>query len=123
MQVVGVNSVMMQLKGKYHGSVQVTESMNNTVSTADPPKPNDLVHCCGSLSLCEPSEEWGVLGTQGRECDADLNSTRSCGFLCCNKGYFSVTERQEVKVCKFVYCCRVECRVVGYKNVTRHFCR
>lgn len=75
----------------------------------------DLVYSEESPDFCRADGELGLRGTRGRECSRTSRFADNCAILCCGRGARTTeTVIEEQCLCKFVWCCRVEC-----KNCTR----
>ncbi|CAL8068039.1 unnamed protein product [Calicophoron daubneyi] len=61
--------------------------------------------------FCEPEPNLNILGTRDRICNSTTTGPGSCQHLCCGRGFLThhhyVLESCQ---CKFIWCCRVECR-------------
>ena len=75
----------------------------------------DLVYADESPDFCSADAELGLRGTRGRECSRTSRFADNCAIMCCGRGARTQeTVIEEQCLCKFVWCCRVEC-----KNCTR----
>lgn len=83
----------------------------------------DLVYLDESPDYCRTDVPNGMVGTEGRGCNRTGNDLDSCEMLCCGRGYNTmkhiVTEKCQ---CKFVWCCRVQCKTCQTK-VEVHACK
>ena len=84
--------------------------------------PHDIIFFQKSPSFCKASKRHGSLGTRGRKCDNSTLGYGSCKYLCCGRGYRTVSEiKVESCNCQFRFCCQVECDEC-VSNVTSHYC-
>ena len=84
--------------------------------------PNDIIYFQKSPSFCKFSKNRGSLGTRGRQCEATAGGYGSCRYLCCGRGYRTVTETvMESCNCQFRFCCQVQCDDC-VSNKTLHYC-
>lgn len=73
---------------------------------------DELVYMQRSPNYCRTNREIGIVGTTGRECNRTSTGSDSCDLLCCGRGYNTqVIRRVERCDCKFIWCCKVKCRV------------
>lgn len=86
------------------------------------PTKKDLVYLEESPDFCENNPEAGSLGTKGRQCVKDGYGLDGCNLMCCGRGYHTTVEDiREDCDCKFVWCCRVDCKTCTRKE-EKHFC-
>ena len=86
------------------------------------PTKKDLVYLEESPDFCEYNPVAGSLGTKGRQCVKDGYGLDGCNLMCCGRGYYTTVEDiREDCDCKFVWCCRVDCKTCTHK-VEKHFC-
>ena len=116
------------MPGKYKSASAVTASSHSvqleSVGGANDPTSDHLVFSCSTPYTCNYNKDLGILGTSGRECNGtDDTAPNSCDRLCCGRGHYTVTTKEPVEVCTFVYCCRFECKKVGTRRVTKYYCR
>lgn len=81
-----------------------------------------LVFVALSPNFCDTNLAIGVPGVCGRLCTTDPDRPNSCDTLCCGRGSTAHTYTVPVEECKFIWCCRIECKIVSYKTVTEHTC-
>lgn len=75
------------------------------------PTKKDLVYLHDSPDFCQKDPRYGSLGTQGRQCNRTSYGLDGCTLMCCGRGYHTIiTEKREDCDCKFVWCCRVDCK-------------
>lgn len=75
------------------------------------PTKKDLVYLHESPDFCNNNPAYGSLGTQGRKCNKSSYGLDGCTLMCCGRGYFTIIkEIKEDCDCKFVWCCRVDCK-------------
>ena len=104
------------LKQKFDGASQVKYSKRKHKlkrKTKDMKKPTkkDLVYLDESPDFCNYDLKSGSLGTKGRRCNKDSMGIDGCTLMCCGRGYKTIVrERNEDCDCKFVWCCRVDCK-------------
>ena len=86
------------------------------------PTKSDLVYLDESPDYCDKNIKKGSLGTRGRKCNKDSYGLDGCKLMCCGRGYHTI-ERDitEDCDCKFVWCCRVDCKKCNYK-LEVHYC-
>ncbi|XP_072174311.1 protein Wnt-16-like [Diadema setosum] len=73
---------------------------------------DDLVYMQRSPNYCRYDQERGIVGTTARECNRTSMGSDSCDLLCCGRGYNTQEIRRVERCdCKFVWCCKVKCRV------------
>jgi len=51
-----------------------------------------LIYMAKSPNFCEPNEKKGILGTSGRECNANSDGPDGCRELCCKRGFYSTNK-------------------------------
>lgn len=126
-KVPDVGEVGSQLRTKYNGAVKVQK--DPTTATLVPVRSNqdqnitaDLVYTGDSPNFCIASTEKGILGTKDRLCDPDSQGPDSCTLLCCGRGHYRNRYVVPVTRCEFVWCCRIECGVVGNETITEYRC-
>ena len=51
-----------------------------------------LIFMTKSPNFCEPNEKKGILGTSGRECNANSDGPDGCKELCCKRGFYSTNK-------------------------------
>ncbi|KAF2366633.1 Wnt [Trinorchestia longiramus] len=84
---------------------------------------SELVHIHNSPNYCKSKPKKGILGTSGRQCNKTSSGPDSCSFLCCGRGYNTKAVKYIERChCKFVWCCRVECKNCVTK-VDVHTCK
>ena len=83
----------------------------------------DLVYYEKSPRYCVRNKLVGSLGTKGRKCEQNSQSTNSCLHLCCGRGFRVkyLVEEYDCE-CSFRWCCRVECKTCRRKT-PYHVCR
>ncbi|KAK3098176.1 hypothetical protein FSP39_016897 [Pinctada imbricata] len=115
------------LKDKFDGAslVKYNKRKNKLKRrTRDMKKPTkkDLVYLEESPDFCEYDLRSGSLGTKGRQCDKDSLGIDGCTLMCCGRGYYTIVrELKEDCDCKFVWCCRVDCKKCS-QRVELHYC-
>ena len=65
-------------------------------------------------NYCAVNEAMGSLGTVGRECNPQTNSSNSCNNLCtqCGREYTKLMYTyKESCHCRFQYCCDIHCQL------------
>nr|AHY22363.1 Wnt16 [Paracentrotus lividus] len=73
---------------------------------------DELVYMQRSPNYCRTNPDLGIVGTTGRECNRTSTGSDSCDLLCCGRGYNTqVIRRIDRCDCKFIWCCKVKCRV------------
>ncbi|VDK82837.1 unnamed protein product [Dibothriocephalus latus] len=61
--------------------------------------------------FCNANPHLHLTGTLDRECNSSISGPQNCRSLCCGRGYRTQHYYSlENCDCKFVWCCRVECR-------------
>ncbi|XP_054159552.1 protein Wnt-1-like [Oppia nitens] len=118
-----------QLVRRFDGSTHVKPMDRKNQSRLRPtrkdikrPSKKDLVYLEESPDFCFKNMSAGVLGTKGRVCNATSYGMDGCRLLCCGRGYQTVEKEVEEKCdCKFVWCCKVQCKVCK-KQREHHFC-
>ena len=108
-------------------SRQGTERFNNQpacsrTSQSGSECEEDLVFSADSPNFCTKNEQSGILGTQDRLCDKDSQGPDGCSVLCCGRGFYRRVYTIPVTRCQFVWCCRIECGVVGNQTIIEHRC-
>ncbi|XP_065900512.1 protein Wnt-4-like isoform X2 [Dysidea avara] len=125
-----LNTVGEMLTEKYNEASQVTVSQKDNRPVLIPgnsqytaPTGKDLVYIEGSPSHCERDEQYGSLGTVGRECDRKPNSIMNCDVMCCNRGFRRkiVTFTEDCN-CKFIWCCHLKCEKCTHVE-ERYYCK
>lgn len=123
-----VEEVGVTLRTKYDGAVQVEkDDETNTLTTVAGSPDTDiadegLVFVEDSPNFCEPNVATGVLGTKDRLCVPNSQEPNGCSSLCCGRGYRTVRFRVDNEVCRFVWCCRIECSIDGFKEIIENRC-
>ena len=118
------------LKKAYANAVQVKRQTANKTkelvkkhTNRDRPETTELVYLSKSQNFCSHDKSIGSLGTVGRECNASLSHGEgSCSNLCCSRGYNKVTITEKLECCRFVWCCKVECKICE-KNRVATLCK
>jgi len=79
--------------------------------TALPVNKKSLVYTEPSPDYCRDDPQAGIIGTAGRRCNAESGGRDGCDFLCCGRGHKTevVVEYEKCR-CKFVWCCKVQCK-------------
>ena len=113
----------MPARYKRASAVTLIDGQLVSVGPADNQTSDDLVYSCDTPYTCLPNKDLGIPGTSGRECNPTVTASNSCDRLCCGRGYYEVTKMVPVEECKFVFCCRFECTVVGHVSETKYYCR
>lgn len=105
------------LKSKYEESVQAAPRSRRKLRRKEKAKRKmpitngELVHINRSPNYCRPDPKKGILGTRGRVCNKTSDGPESCNLLCCGRGYNTQVVRNVERChCKFIWCCRVECK-------------
>ena len=118
------------VKRKYENSIQVAlrrtsndlrrkQRMRRKQKIAQ----DELVYVHRSPNYCRHDPKRGILGTSGRRCNKNTRGPDSCDMLCCGRGYNTKVVRHIRRCyCKFVYCCRVECKTCE-SMVDIHTCK
>ena len=126
-KVPDVGEIGSQLHIKYDGAVKVRK--DSTTNQLVPERANqdqnvteDLVFSADSPNFCSKNEQNGILGTQDRLCDKDSQGPDGCSVLCCGRGFYRSVYTIPVTRCQFVWCCRIECGVVGNQTIIEHRC-
>lgn len=120
-------SIGAYLKEKFDGAslVQLSKKKNKLKRISKnmkKPTKKDLVYLEESPDFCEYNPKSGSLGTKGRQCIKDGYGLDGCNLMCCGRGYYTTVEDiREDCDCKFVWCCRVDCKTCTHK-VEKHFC-
>lgn len=110
---------------KYLGAVKVQGASGSFV----PVEPRDsvddttLVFQENTPDFCDPNPAIGIIGTRGRQCSPDFDSVNYCANVCCQGLFRTVTYEVPEEVCAFVWCCRIECNIIGNKTITEYLCR
>lgn len=88
-----------------------------------PASKKSLVYIQPSPDYCKSDPKAGVVGTRGRRCNKRSRGRDGCGFLCCGRGFNTevVVEYERCK-CKFVWCCKVQCKECRRKKYI-HTCK
>ena len=98
---------------KYDGAVKVDlidgKLQRASTFVANPLDVTDLAFSDESPDLCVNASTKGVQGTAHRVCELSDSSTKSCSVLCCGRGHYLVTDRQEKEDCVFHFCCDIIC--------------
>ncbi|KAL9973921.1 hypothetical protein ACROYT_G020440 [Oculina patagonica] len=93
-------------------------------SASSRPATGNLVYLERSPNYCVKSRREKTLGTEGRECKADIEGHGSCDMLCCGRGFrpteFVVREKCQ---CKFKWCCWVECKECVVTEEAKILCK
>ncbi|OWF48432.1 protein Wnt-4-like [Mizuhopecten yessoensis] len=116
-----------KLKAKFDGAslVKVNKKRRKLKRiTIDMKKPTkkDLVYLEESPDYCNVDAKYGSLGTRGRQCSKDSYGLDGCTLMCCGRGYHTIVkEIKENCDCKFVWCCRIDCKRCS-RVVEMHFC-
>lgn len=103
------------LKEKYDSAIEVRyESRQNQLRPRyrrfSKPTKEDLVYIQDSPNYCNKNEEFGIIGTSGRQCNKHSNGLDGCRIMCCGRGYYiAKTIKEEKCKCKFQWCCSVKC--------------
>ena len=88
-----------------------------------PIKGDELVYLDPSPNYCRQNQDKGIMGTRGRECKKDSLGPDSCDLLCCGRGYNTEVIRMVERChCKFVWCCKVKCKICE-TMVDKHTCK
>lgn len=116
-----------ELSLKYSGAVKVVKEENSTrlisaYSNRDDPSEDDLVYVSESPNFCVRDLARGVVGTEGRLCIPNGDGPDSCQSLCCDNGFYTRSYSQPKEVCRFVWCCYIECVEEGTDEITEHRC-
>lgn len=120
-------SIGAYLKEKFDGASLVQYNMSKNKlkrisKNMKKPTKKDLVYLEESPDFCEYNPVAGSLGTKGRQCVKDGYGLDGCNLMCCGRGYYTTVEDiREDCDCKFVWCCRVDCKTCTHK-VEKHFC-
>ncbi|KAH7645436.1 protein wnt-1-like [Dermatophagoides farinae] len=81
------------------------------------PTREDLIYFEESPDFCVPNHKYGVMGTQGRTCNASSIGVEGCHLLCCGRGYITEEiEEYERCNCTFHWCCQVNCKICKIKK-------
>lgn len=120
-------SIGAYLKDKFDGASLVQyiipkNKLKRISKNMKKPTKKDLVYLEESPDFCENNPEAGSLGTKGRQCVKDGYGLDGCNLMCCGRGYYTTVEDiREDCDCKFVWCCRVDCKTCTRKE-EKHFC-
>jgi len=119
------------LKDKFDSATEVEPRTSHAGSrrhlvprspTYKPHSDADLVYLDRSPDYCEFDSHTGSLGTHGRPCNKTSKAIDGCDLLCCNRGYRSHRERRAERcMCKFHWCCSVQCKTC-LREVEVHTC-
>lgn len=75
------------------------------------PAQNALFYYQKSPTFCERDPLADVHGTADRKCHRNASGIGSCTSMCCGRGYSIIKEHRVQKcLCKFRWCCEVECK-------------
>nr|XP_027201897.1 protein Wnt-1-like isoform X1 [Dermatophagoides pteronyssinus]XP_027201898.1 protein Wnt-1-like isoform X2 [Dermatophagoides pteronyssinus] len=81
------------------------------------PTREDLIYFEESPDFCIPNHKYGIMGTQGRQCNASSIGVEGCHLLCCGRGYETEEiEEYERCNCTFHWCCQVNCKICKIKK-------
>ena len=79
-----------------------------------------------SIDYCTANPDYGIAGVARRECTFDnssISSPHHCNNLCCDHGAESFIKKESKPcLCRFVWCCKVECDVCIEKK-TKYRCK
>jgi len=125
-KVPDIEEIGEELLKRYDIARRVKKGNGNKIVPAEPLSPpltsSELAYCEYSPNFCKRDLSNGVYGSIGRQCWQDRNDLSSCAVLCCGGPVVQRQVRKEDTVCEFVWCCRIECRVVRVYNVTEYYC-
>lgn len=110
------------LKDKYDGAVEVRINKKGKLRRKrrifKRPTSRDLVYSVRSPDYCQQNQTLGFYGTTGRRCDRRSRGMGGCDLLCCGRGYNTQHRIIQRKcLCKFVWCCKVQCQTCVRKLV------
>ena len=122
-----ISDIGQDLSLKYGGAIKVVKEENSTklvsaYTNRDNPTDNDLVYGSESPNFCVRDLANGVVGTQDRLCTPNGDGPNSCQSLCCDNGFYTKSFSVPNEVCKFKWCCYIECVDEGTLEVTEHRC-
>lgn len=122
-----LHTIGLAVKHEFDGAVKVALNVSGDGLVPEnslhlPPTASNLVYLKRSSDYCSHDPESGSHGTTGRECNVSSDGVDGCALMCCNRGHYA----REVVVtsqclCRFVWCCHVECKTCS-KRVIKHFC-
>jgi len=88
-----------------------------------PVSKRSLVYIQPSPDYCSVDPQARILGPSGRRCNADSDGRDGCQYLCCGRGHRTeVVVEYEKCHCKFVWCCKVQCKKCRRKK-QYHTCK
>lgn len=88
-----------------------------------PVSKRSLVYIQPSPDYCSDDPQAGIVGPSGRRCNADSSGRDGCEYLCCGRGHKTeVVVEYEKCHCKFVWCCKVQCKKCRRKK-QYHTCK
>ena len=126
-KVPDIEDIGEKLLKKYNIAQQVAKDSSNSLSPANYNSPelksDDLGYCASSPSFCKRNLTEGIYGTSGRQCWPDREGPSNCNVLCCGGPVVQKVVTKANETCSFVWCCRVECKVVNYYKVTEYYCK
>lgn len=108
---------------EYGRAVQVDSVTKLDSKEPDRVRDNTLVYIDNSPSFCIRNDTKGILGVAHRKCDSNSQKRNACADMCCSHGFYPETKIVPVEECEFIWCCRIECKIVRNDTVIEHRCR
>ena len=87
------------------------------------PGQSTLAYCEFSPNFCQRNLPNGIYGSSGRQCWPDRDGPSNCNVLCCGGPVVQRQVKKETEKCEFVWCCRLECKVVNTYYETEYYCK
>lgn len=85
--------------------------------------PDKMIYFKRSPDYCVADPDYNITGIEGRECVlSNPQFSHHCDNLCCDHGYKTFTYRIESICCKYIWCCRTECKVC-HETKIKHRCK
>ncbi|XP_055327865.1 protein Wnt-16-like [Paramacrobiotus metropolitanus] len=116
-QLSSFRNISTAMKSRYDKAVPIARKFNGKLKRKGKAKKkgpislDSLVYLERSPNYCKLDYANGIRGTSGRTCNATFNGPGSCNYVCCNRGHQTqVVRKIERCYCKFIYCCKVECK-------------
>ena len=125
-----MDKVATKLETKYHQSSHavifpLSEQQVLVVERENHQKvhPGKMIYFKPSPNYCITDPDYNIKGIAGRECALnDTSSSYHCNNLCCDHGYETLTNKEAKLCCRFIWCCRVKCKIC-YETKITHKCK
>ena len=81
--------------------------------------PGKMIYFRLSPDYCVADADYNIKGITERECALnDTSSSYHCNNLCCDHGYKTVTHRDGTLCCRFIWCCKIKCKICYETTIT-----